>query len=213
METKQVSRKLLVRLPIYLEYLKSLPESVINISATRIAQELELGDVMVRKDLAKISNSGRRKLGYPRSTLIRDIESVLAINSGVGVVVVGTGKMGQALLEYGAFEQADLKLLAGFDLAPPEGKAAGKPIYAMDGLEAFCRLYHVRIGIITVPERYAQQVCDRLVRSGVEAIWNFTAAELHVPQGVLVQNENLTLSLTMLRMQLDNRERPRELCS
>lgn len=149
METKQVSRKLLVRLPIYLEYLKSLPESVINVSATRIARTLGLGDVMVRKDLAKISNSGRRKLGYPRSTLIQDIESVLEIHSSVGVVVVGTGKMGQALLEYGAFEQAGLKLLAGFDLAPPERKAAGKPIYTMDGLETFCRLYHVRIGIIT----------------------------------------------------------------
>lgn len=213
METKQVSRKLLVRLPIYLEYLKSLPESVMNISATRIAQALELGDVMVRKDLAKISNGGRRKLGYPRSTLIRDIESVLEINSGVGVVVVGTGKMGQALLEYGAFEQADLKLLAGFDLTPPEGKATGKPIYGMENLEVFCRLYHVRIGIITVPDHDAQQVCDRLVRCGVEAIWNFTAAELCVPQGVLLQNENLMLSLTMLRMQLDSRECPRELCS
>ena len=213
MESTKVSKKLLNRLPGYLNHLRALPKEAENVSAAAIARALGLGEVQVRKDLAKISNSGRRKLGYPRSTLIQDIESVLEIHSSVGVVVVGTGKMGQALLEYGAFEQAGLKLLAGFDLAPPEGKAAGKPIYTMDGLETFCRLYHVRIGIITVPDRYAQRVCDRLVRSGVEAIWNFTAAELHVPQGVLVQNENLTLSLTMLRMQLENRERPRELCS
>lgn len=204
MESKQVSKKLLVRLPVYLEYLKSLPEDVENISATRIAEALALGDVMVRKDLAKVSCGGRRKLGYPRAALIRDIEKVLELNTGTGVVVVGTNRLGRALLDYEGFEEAGLDVLAGFDPTPPRGKTqTGKPIYHLDGLEVFCRLYHVRIGILTVPSEQAQQVCDRLVDCGVGAVWNFTPAELTVPEGVLMKQNDLVRTLAVLHTQLE----------
>lgn len=78
MEAKPISKKLLTRLPVYLQYLRSLPESVENVSATRIAGALGLGEVMVRKDLAKVSNSGRCRLGHMRDVLIRDIEGFLS---------------------------------------------------------------------------------------------------------------------------------------
>jgi hypothetical protein len=55
MEPTKVSRTLLKRLPVYLNYLKSLPEGNENISATAIANALDLGHVLVRKDLAKIT--------------------------------------------------------------------------------------------------------------------------------------------------------------
>ena len=54
MESTNLSKKLLIRLPIYLNYLKSLPDTVENISATKIAKALDLGDVLVREDLAKV---------------------------------------------------------------------------------------------------------------------------------------------------------------
>ena len=214
MEPKPISKKLLVRLPGYLEYLKSLPDTVKNVSATRIAGALNLGDVMVRKDLAKLSSGGRRKVGYLRDVLIRDIESVLKVNTGTGAIVVGVGKLGQALLDYEGFDRAGLDVLAGFDLRSSDGKLqTAKPIYPWDGLDAFCRLYHARIGIIAVPEAQAQQVCDRLIECGIEAIWNFSPTELTVPPGILVQNENLVLSLTTLRLQLENEAYTRDICS
>jgi len=80
MKNKQVSKRLLHRLPMYLEYLKAQPETVKNVSATRIADALKLGDVMVRKDLAKVSNGGRCRLGHLRDVLIRDIEAFLDVN-------------------------------------------------------------------------------------------------------------------------------------
>ena len=103
MEPKKVSKKLLSRLPAYLNYLKALPEHTADISATRIAHDLNLGDVLVRKDLAKVSHGGRRKLGYIRETLIRDIEEYLDMNSATDAIVVGAGKLGQALLECEAY--------------------------------------------------------------------------------------------------------------
>lgn len=214
METKPVSKKLLARLPAYLQYLKSLPESTENISATRIAEALNLGHVLVRKDLAKVSSGGRRRVGYLRDMLIQDIEAALALNRNAGAVVIGTGKLGLALLEYEGFDKAGLDVLAGFDvLTPEETFQTSKPIYPLDYLDTFCRCCHVRIGIITVPEPHAQQVCDQLIACGIEAIWNFSSARLMVPAGIPVQNENLVHSLTLLRLQLKDGEYPGELCS
>lgn len=78
METVKISRTLLKRLPVYLDHLKSLPGEDFNISATTIARELGLGHVLVRKDLAKISDEGRRRTGRSRMKLIQDIEGYLA---------------------------------------------------------------------------------------------------------------------------------------
>lgn len=206
METKKVSRKLLTRLPLYLNYIKSLPECTENISATKLSNALGLGDVMVRKDLAKVSSGGRRRLGYVREDLIRDIEEYLDVNTCTDAVIVGAGKLGQALLDYGGFESSGLNILAGFDRgARKRYTAAGKPIYPITRLDAFCSSNSVRIGIIAVPAESAQCVCDQLVECGIEAIWNFAPVHLGVPETVVIQNENLAVSLTALRMQLKNR--------
>ena len=208
MESKRVSKTLLSRLPMYLSHLKSLPENTANISATALAKALGLGDVLVRKDLAKVSSGGRRKTGYLRENLIRDIEDYLDINSTTATVIVGAGKLGRALLDYSGFENSGLELLAAFDIQPEAQKTqGGKPVYPMEKLESFCRDNAVRIGIITVPAEHAQTICDRLVGCGIRGIWNFAPVQLEVPEGVTVQSENLAVSLTALRMQLKNQDR------
>lgn len=208
METKKVSKKLLKRLPVYLNYIKALPEGTEYISATKMAKALDLGDVLVRKDLAKVSDGGRRKLGYQREELIRDIEEFLDVNKTTCAVVVGAGKLGQALLDYGGFEVSGLHILAGFDISPKAPRTeGGKPIYSMNRLQSFCQCYDISIGIITVPAEHAQEACDRLIDCDVEAIWNFSPAHLNVPEHVVVQSENLAVSLTALRMQLKNRDK------
>ena len=57
--------------------IKSLPGEDFNVSATTIARELGLGHVLVRKDLAKISDEGRCRTGRSRMKLIQDIEGYL----------------------------------------------------------------------------------------------------------------------------------------
>jgi len=205
METPIVSIKLLKRLPVYLHYIKTLPEHTENISATRMAKDLGLGDVMVRKDLAKVSNGGRRKLGYVREDLIVDIEKFLDFNSTTDAIVIGAGKLGQALLDYCGFEASGLHIVAGFDLHTSKRYTNGrKPIYPMSKLPQFCEDNQVAIAIITVPAESAQTVCDELVDYGIRAIWNFAPIHLNVPDRIVVQSENLAVSLTALRMQLKN---------
>lgn len=208
MEPNKVSKKLLKRLPIYLNHLKALPEHSTNVSATAIAKALGLGDVQVRKDLAKVSHAGRRRTGRSREQLIRDIEEYLDFAAETGTIIIGTGKLGQALLDYAGFEEAGLNIMAGFDLNPPAKQSeTGKPIYPMNRLESFCQHYDVRIGVIAVPASSAQKVCDCLVACGIKAIWNFAPVHLKVPNHVIVQSENLAVSLTSLRLQMKEKEK------
>lgn len=203
MEPNKVSKKLLNRLPVYLNHLRSLPDHSEHISATAMAKALGLGHVQVRKDLAKVAHSGRRRTGRSREQLIRDIENYLDFATETGTIVVGTGKLGQALLDYTGFTESGLNVMAGFDICPGAKRSeGGKPIYSMSRLESFCKCYNVRIGIIAVPGESAQEVCDSLVSCGIRAIWNFAPVHLQVPEYVVVQSENLAVSLAALRMQI-----------
>ena len=69
---KEISKSVLKRLPIYLSYLRAMPETAPDhISATALAQALGMGEVQVRKDLALVSSGGRPKIGYPREDVYK----------------------------------------------------------------------------------------------------------------------------------------------
>ncbi len=204
MERKEISKSVLKRLPGYLTYLKNIPEgSSPYISATALANALGMGEVQVRKDLAMVSDGGRPKIGYLRESLIEDISQFLGYDNTTDAILVGAGKLGQALLGYSGFEAYGLNILAAFDADPAlEQTVDGKPILHMDKLESFCRSHMVLMAIITVPAKYAQQVCDRLIQCGIKAVWNFAPTHLDVPENILVQNENMATSLAVLSMHL-----------
>ena len=160
MKPKEISKSVLKRLPSYLTYLKSLPpDSPPNISATALAAALSMGEVQVRKDLALVSDGGRPKVGYMRQSLIADIEQFLGYDNTTEAVLIGAGKLGQALLGYSGFAEYGLEIVAAFDADETlDGKTeSGKPIYAISKLPQFCQERKVLMGIITVPAAAAQQ--------------------------------------------------------
>ena len=78
-------------------------------------------------------------------------------------------------------------------------------LFLWDRLEDLCRRMKVRIGIITVPGEHAQAVCSLLIKSGILAVWNFSNVHLDVPEGILVQNENMAVPLAILSNHLKER--------
>ena len=58
------------------------------------------------------------------------------------------------------------------------------------------------MGIITVPGEHAQEVADQLIAGGIKAIWNFAPTHLDVPRNILVQSENMAMSLAVLSVHL-----------
>ena len=204
MERREISKSVLKRLPGYLAYLKGIRDSVSPyISATALANALGMGEVQVRKDLAMVSDGGRPKIGYLRERLIDDIEQFLGYDNTTDAVLIGAGKLGQALLGYSGFSAYGLNILAAFD-ANPDLKETddGKPVYHISKLQQFCKDNKVLMGIITVPQEYAQAVCDQLIEYGIKAIWNFAPVHLDVPANILVQHENMATSLAVLSMHL-----------
>ncbi|MBQ7377273.1 MAG: redox-sensing transcriptional repressor Rex [Clostridia bacterium] len=197
-----IPKATLGRLPQYLEYLRSLPEIRRTISATAIAKALSLGDVQVRKDLAAVSGAGKPKIGYETDKLITDIETHLGYERLTNAVLVGAGKLGRALLDYDGFEDFGVKIVAGFDCNETALKNGAKDILPIRDIGAYCREHDVKLGIITVGGGSAQDVCDKLVESGIKAIWSFDPVTLKVPNGVLLKQEHLALSLEYLNNQI-----------
>ena len=206
MDKCTISKATLGRLPSYLEYLRNLPpDKVPYISATAIAKHLGLGEVQVRKDLAAVSGAGKPKLGYVTAELVEKLEECLGCNQVTSAVLVGAGKLGRALLQYDEFEKYGVKISAAFDSNERAISLGSKTeILPMNQFEYFCKTKNIKLGIITVGEGSAQAVCDQMVKSGITAIWNFAPCKLKVPIGVLLQNENLALSLAHLNNQLCN---------
>lgn len=208
MEYKSVPIQTLQRLPVYLSYLKSLPKDcAANISATCIANALEMNDVQVRKDLAMISGGGRPKTGHLIEGLVYDIECFLGHYDVNTAVIVGAGHLGRALFSYEGFSKYGLDIVAAFDIDESliGTYVNGKKILSANKIISLCRRIKVKIGIITVPENQAQKACNDLIEGGVLAIWNFAPVHLNAPQCILVKNENMASSLAILSKHLKER--------
>ncbi len=208
MSDKNVSIQTLRRLPVYLHYLKSVSGAT-YVSATAIAEALGLNDVQVRKDLGSVSGSGRPKKGYVTEELIAELENYLGCDSRTPAVLIGAGNLGKALLSYGGFSDYGLEIVAAFDIQPATvgSRIGGKPVLAMSELGEVCRKENVGLGIITVPASGAQTAADELIACGITAIWNFAPTILKVPDGILVENENLASSLAVLSKHLSAGDR------
>ena len=202
MKTTDVSRAALGRIPVYLKFIESLPQDVETVSATTIAKALGFGEVQVRKDLGAICGSGKPRIGYTVSDLKESLECLIDSRNGK-TVIVGAGKLGRALLDYGGFSDYGLDILAAFDTEVSQNNASGKPILPIDGLHDFCKENDVSIGVIAVPAKAAQEVCDKLCQSGIKAIMSFAPCKLTAPEGVAIQYENMALSLAHLKTQIE----------
>ena len=201
MKTTDVSRAALGRIPVYLKFIESLPQDVETVSATTIAKALGFGEVQVRKDLGAICGSGKPRIGYTVFDLKASLECLIDSRNGK-TVIVGAGKLGRALLDYGGFSDYGLDILAAFDTEVSQNNASEKPILPIDGLHDFCKENDVSIGVITVPAKAAQEVCDKLCQSGIKAIMSFAPCKLTAPEGVAIQYENMALSLAHLKTQI-----------
>ena len=68
----------------------------------------------------------------------------------------------------------------------------------MKSLDEFVKAHKVKIGIITVPKTAAQDVLNKMVEAGIQAIWNFAPAPLRAPKEIVLKTEDLAASLAMV---------------
>ncbi|MBQ7879631.1 MAG: redox-sensing transcriptional repressor Rex [Clostridia bacterium] len=201
-EEKAISKATVARMPLYLHFLQEeTAKGAKYISSTVIAQNISVSSVLVRKDLALVSSeAGRPRLGFAVNRLIVDIEKFLGYDNLSDVVVVGAGGLGRAFLGYEGFKNNGLNVVAAFDVDKEliGTSVSGKQILSLDDLDAFVKARNIRIAVITVPKHAAQEVLNRLIDAGIEAVWNFAPAPLRAPKNIVLKTEDLAASLAML---------------
>jgi len=191
--TKYVIKNSLRRIFLYHSCLVRLKiMGVEKLYSYTLAYETGVTSDQVRKDFSEFRIKGNRKGGYNVNTLIRNIEEIFSRNRVHNIVLIGMGNIGQALAKYAGFEQRNMNIVATFDIDPFKQKMrSGIPVYSMDRLQEIMDRFRVSVAILAVPEVSAQQVCDELVRSGIQGIVNFAPIFLKVPPEVVVNNVNL----------------------
>ncbi|MCK9432868.1 MAG: redox-sensing transcriptional repressor Rex [Candidatus Omnitrophica bacterium] len=203
---KAIPEPVLRRLPVYYQYLRkiNLEQSGEYISCARIAEDLNTLAIQVRKDMAITGAAGKPKLGYPIRELIKAIEIFLGWNNTSEAYLVGAGNLGSALLGYQGFKDYGLNIVAAFDASPDKvgEEIYGKKVLPVKKLPEMIRRMGIKIGILTAPASCAQELADIMVNSGVKAIWNFAPVKISVPEGIIVQHENLASSLAVLSKRL-----------
>ena len=202
MKEQEISKATIARMPLYLHFLQEeKSKGAQYISSSVIAQNIAVSSVLVRKDLALVSSqAGRPRLGFEIHRLIVDIEKFLGYDTLSDAIVVGAGGLGRAFLGYEGFKSNGLNIVAAFDVSEKliGTEVSGKRILPLAEMESFVKEHNIKLGIITVPKTAAQEVLNKMVGAGIQAVWNFAPAPLRAPKEIVLKTEDLAASLAML---------------
>ena len=201
-----ISLPTITRLPLYLSYLCTLENDGNGyISAPQIGKILHIDNTLITKDFAAINIKGKRKVGYNIAEVILVIKNFLWTGEIRKAFVVGIGNLGKSLLAHKKFQSQDLDIIAGFDInAEVEKKIEGIVIYDIKRFKDIYAKNPVEIGIITVPEIYAQNIANVMVECGIKAIWNFSSIPVTAPKNIIIENLSIDSGLAMILYKLNN---------
>lgn len=198
---KDIPRKTIYRLSIYLRCLERLRENEIEtVSSDALSKAAGVKSTQLRKDLAYFGQFGTRGLGYKVGTLADVLTEVLGATKLQPVILIGVGNLGAALLRYSGFRKEGFEITAAFDSAPEMANRRNVPmeVLSSDGLTTFVCANKVKMAILAVPGANAQGVVNELVEAGIQAILNFSPIVLEVPDTVTVNSVDLALELENL---------------
>jgi len=144
-----------------------------------------------------IGYTGSPGRGYLVKDLAESICSVLDGDEPAKVALVGMGNLGRAIVSFLRGRRSRLKVVATFDT---DSRKTGRVIsgcrcYEQDKIEEIVAGRQISVAVITVPSDVAQKVADRLVNSGIKGILNYAPVPLRVPDGVYLENRDVTTAL------------------
>jgi redox-sensing transcriptional repressor len=204
---QDISTPTLLRLPSYLDVIhRAKNAGKTRLSSAEIGKELGYGSVQVRKDLASVSDAGKPRTGFDIYKLEDDIRDTLGFNEEKNAVLLGVGHLGRALMNYEGFRENGLHILAGFDVKPTHDSTLKDKVLTLNELEVFVAENVIDLAIICTPASEADRAAETIVNAGIKAIWNFAPTTLHVPDEIVVQNENIAESLGVLWYNMINKK-------
>jgi len=206
MNNRSVPEACVARLSLYVRELSRLGQRGVGFVSSRgLAQQLGVTDAQVRRDLSYFGQFGTSGRGYEVQRLHDRLSTILGISGRTwNVALAGAGNLGSALLAYRGFQERGFVFRAVVDADPAK---VGRPLQGLlvaptSQLAEVVRQHQIHIGLIAVPAKEAQVVCDQFVEGGVRAIVNFAPARLDVPGSVWLRNVDLAVELEGLAFYL-----------
>lgn len=198
---KRLPRALRLRLPHYFRLTERLLRSGNqDVAPDEVGADLGIPASEVLQDIVALGlepEAGGRLSVRP----IKDVaEHLLGLRPVNMAVLVGMGRLGSAIASYEGFGPYGMRIVAVFDADPDKiGRfAGGLRILPLEQLEDVLSIFQIRLAVLTVPPDDAQEIAIRLVRAGVQALWNFAPVKLDVPEEVVVRNEHIAAGLAHL---------------
>ncbi len=153
--------------------------------------------VQVRRDLMLIGFSSDTKKGYDVKVLIDFISNILDSPQPMNVAVLGMGHLGQAITKYFNGKGLKLRITAAFDVDPAKvGQTIdGIPCYHMDRFEEIAEDLDISLVIVSSPTKVAPSLVLPIINAGIRGVLNFTSTPLNFPQGIVVENYDITTLL------------------
>jgi len=170
-----------------------------------IGKESGMSSEQIRKDFSKFKISGHKKGGYNINEILEKINQIFKKDVTENIIIMGSGNIGEALINYSGFDKHSIKIAGVFDIDPVKQKKKYKvPIFKMDMLREIIDTYKIKIAVIAVPAIAAQEVCYELVDCGITGIMNFSPVILKTPDSVNVYNIELIPVLEALLYHSNN---------
>ena len=199
----KVSPAVVRRLPKYFYYLQTLEkDGVEKISSKQLSEITGFTASQIRQDLNHFGGFGQQGYGYRVSELKNSIYEIIGLNNSFNVVIVGYGRIGQALYNYSGFETTEFNIIGVFDLE--EKEIDGVKVKSVDKLEDFLDSNEIDILVLTVPKEAAQDVVDKIEGKNIKGIWNFVPQSLDIKSNIPIENIQISDSLYTLIYYMGN---------
>ena len=196
--TSPIPEKTIERLSEYRRtLLKCHAQGITHIFSHVLAGMHGITAVQVRRDLMLIGFSSDTKKGYDVKVLIDFIDGILYSEQPMSVAVIGMGHLGQAVTRYFNDKGLKLRITAAFDIDPEKvGRVIDNvPCYHINEFEQRVEELDISIVIVSLPTSVASSLVLPIINAGIKGVLNFTSAPLNFPQGIVVENYDITTLL------------------
>lgn len=204
---KIVSEAVIKRLPRYLRYLCELKKyDVLRVSSKELSERMGFTASQIRQDLSCFGEFGQQGYGYNVEFLFDSINIILGTDKGFNVIVIGAGNMGRAILNSDSIKSRGFNIVGIFDIKEEliGRDINGIKVLGTNKLQTFVKNNKVDIAALTIPREKTVEVAKKLVSYGIKGLWNFSATELSLPEGISVENVHLSDSIMILGYKLNN---------
>jgi redox-sensing transcriptional repressor len=207
--SRKISESAVRRLSLYLRILEDLERKGRNtVSSEEMSGRSATTAAQVRKDLSLFGSFGKRGLGYAVTELAERLKKILGLDRRWRVALVGVGRIGSALVEYGGFAERGYDVVAIFDSDASKvgGKWGGLCVRDISEFEAVSNDESVEMVILAIPVEAVPSVMEHVEKAGVRGILNFAPTKLKVPLGVAVKDVNMVMELEALSFALSQED-------